>query len=80
MLENYLIWPILKTNYVKAVMEKEELILKSVVLVKVKEWLSRCKCLDLECINNQLNHAQIVKDKDNQLIKKIFANNVKEKK
>jgi len=61
-------------------MEKEELILRNVVLVKDKEWLLRCKCLDLECINNQLNHVQIVKDKDNKLIKRIFANNVKERK
>lgn len=52
-----------RKNYVKIVMEKEDLTKKHVHNVKEEEWLKKWLCLDLECINMHNSTAEIVKVK-----------------
>lgn len=46
---------------------------KNAVLVKDKEWSSKCKCLDPECTNKANSPVPTVEEKEWQQMKKISA-------
>lgn len=63
-MENFIKYPTTENNVAKVAMEKEAQTKKNAVLVKDKEWSSKCKCLDPECTNKANSPVPTVEEKE----------------